>query len=164
MKKILLTITLYLLSAHYCVATKNLEDVLPVLQMATSKATTDKVSQMMGKPEKIEENGRRTRWYYNCGELNIIFCWNKRLGTFEQVSIVQKQPKQDIFDERLSVMLKSGKTDVKQVLELLGTPRDMTIKGSKQVMHYFYKNNTLRLFFRDNILVDYTLIGQSRYM
>jgi hypothetical protein len=164
MKKLLFLIAL--VSISWCSALfgnampKNL---LSIVKAASSNPTPEGITAILGHPIKTEESRRKTTFYFDGGSVNVVMSWDARTGEFEQMWMSAKSTESiTAFDEKLSSQLQSGKTDVTQALNLLGTPSTLTIKGSRQELHYNYTSHILRLFFRDNILVDFTLIGQRR--
>jgi hypothetical protein len=159
MKKVLCLFVILLLTVSGpCFAKEiNSDDLLSLVKLTAISATPDKVTSILGKPMKVEENKKRTSWYYNHGNTNLVISWSKKSTLFEKFSFTCESAKKSVFDTRLSKKLKSGATDIITALALLGTPKDMTIKGAKQEMHYAYEHNVLRLFFRDRMLVDYCL-------
>lgn len=135
----------------------NSEDLLSLIDLSPATATQTKVSALFGMPEKVEESRKRTTWYYTNGTATLSICWDAKSALLQKFSFSNEVVQKQVFDTRLSAKLKSGATDVIQVLKLLGTPKDMTIKKATQEMHYAYAHNVLRLFFRDRVLVDYCL-------
>ncbi len=163
MKKVLFLLFVLSLSAGIrCLGIDHSEKLLSLVNLSTEATTRQKVTDMLGQPEKVEENKKRIWWHYTLGNTNLIVCWNKKSDAFENFSFSSIQAEKSVFDSKLSHKLRSGATDIKQALTLLGTPLDMKIKGATQEMHYAYQNSVLRLFFRDRVLVDYTLLGQVK--
>ena len=162
MRKILfLLITLLFVINGPCQATDHIEDLLSLIKLTPGTATQEKITAMFGKPAKIEENKKRSWWHYNRGNTNLVICWNKKSDLPEKFSFINEPQEKLAFDNKIYSKLKSGATDIMQALKLLGPPKDMTIKTVTQEMHYAYQKNVLRLFFRDRVLVDFTLLSQQ---
>ncbi len=136
-------------------------DLLSLAALTAGETTQEQITAMFGKPEKIEDNKKTISWYYTTDDNSVVLLWNKKSEQFIKCSFTSKPCEKMTFDPRISRKLRSGSTDLTQTLALLGTPEDMTIKESKQEVHYSYQNNVLRLFFRDRVLVDYTLLGRG---
>lgn len=160
MRRIVLCLSLLLLSLS-CICFAKEPDFMSLVALSPGITTREQVTELFGKPERVEDSKKTVSWYYNNAGHSVILSWNKKSDEFVKCSFVSKPCEKTAFDPRLSRKLRSGTTDLAQTLSLLGTPKDMTIKESKQEVHYTYQNNVLRLFFRDRILVDYTLLGQG---
>jgi hypothetical protein len=132
-------------------------DLLSLVNLTPATATQGKITSMLGKPGKIEESKKRTSWYYTSGNTVMVISWSKKSELLEKFSFSCTCTDKCVFDQRLSRKLKSGSTNIVQAMKLLGQPEKMTIKETKQEMHYAYRNNVLRLFFRDRVLVDFCL-------
>lgn len=163
MKKALYSILALLLSLSLnCSAIdRNEAHLLSLLKLTPATATADNITSILGKPEKIEDNKKTTLWYYTMGENNLVISWSKKSNQFEKFTFSNECTDKCPFDKRLSRKLRSGATNLTQTIQLLGAPKDMTIKNSKQELHYTYDDSVLRLFFRNNVLVDYTLLGRG---
>jgi hypothetical protein len=159
MKKLLLLLPLLLITVGLCSAKE--PDLLSLAAVMLPTTTPAQMAAMLGQPAKIEDNKKSKLWHYNLSDGDLVLSWNKKSDQFVKFSFISPQLEKKAFDVRVSKKLKSGKTDLAQTLALLGTPKDMTIKDSKQEVHYAYENSVLRLFFRDRVLVDYTLLGQG---
>jgi len=159
MKKLVCLLAILLIAiSRACIAKEiNSDDLLSLVKLTASAATPDKVTSILGKPAKVEENKKRTSWYYSRGTTNLVISWSRKSALFEKFSFTNDQAKKSVLDTRLSKKLKSGATDIITAIAILGTPKDLTIKAAKQEMHYAYEHNVLRLFFRDRVLVDYCL-------
>lgn len=162
MKKTILFLALVLLTISGISFAKD-PDLLSIASISPGNATQEQIIALFGKPERVEEKKKSASWYYNVNDNKVVLHWDKKSDQFVKCSFTSKPCEEAVFDTRLSRKLRSGTTDLKQTLALLGTPKDMTIKENKQEVHYTYRNNVLRLFFRDRVLVDYTLMGQGRY-
>ena len=160
MKKILfLFFALFLLTGLHTFAIEKSGSLLSLINLSRETATQEKITALLGQPLKIEEHKKRVWWHYSKGNTELVICWNKNSDVFENFSFTCKPGQKCAFDKGIPGKLKSGSTDILQALALLGTPADMKIKGATQEMHYAYANSVLRLFFRNRILVDYTLLG-----
>ncbi len=159
MRKVMLLIPviLFALGISCRAADRNSEELLSFISLTTPTVTQQKVTRMLGTPARIEESKRRIWWHYNHGNTNLVISWNKKSELPEKFSFTSTPAVKPAFDKHLPMKLKSGKTDINQALKILGTPHDMTIRASKQEMHYNYENKVLRLFFRDRTLVDFCL-------
>jgi len=62
-----------------------------------------------------------------------------------------------MLDNEKAKQLHSGETALVDAIKLLGSPKDLEIKGANQQLHYIFKENKLNLFFRNGTLVNYTL-------
>jgi len=133
------------------------EDLLSLATLTMQKTTQTIITTLLGKPGKIEESRKRSKWYYIRGNATMVLCWSKKSATLEKVFFNCETTIKNAFDNSLSYKLKSGVTNINQAIKLLGTPKDMTIKESTQEVHYAYQNSVLRLFFRDQTLVDFCL-------
>ncbi len=160
MKKVLfLFFALLLLASSHVFAIDRSGALLSLVNLSRETATQEKITALLGKPMKIEEHKKRVWWHYSKGNTNLFICWNKKSDVFENFSFTCKPSQKCAFDKCIPGKLKSGTTDILQAITLLGTPADMKIKGATQEMHYAYANSVLRLFFRNRVLVDYTLLG-----
>ena len=159
MKKVLLlllTASLFVTNLGYG-ADHTADALLEWMKLSPSVATQEEVTSLLGKPMKIEDSKKRTWWYYVNGNTNLTILWSNKPATLEKFSFICVAPERTAFDARLSRRLRSGSTSITQVVQLLGVPKDMTIKEVTQEMHYVYSNSVLRLFFRNRTLVDFTL-------
>lgn len=162
MRKLLLFLVLVLVVARPCIAKDyNTDDILSLMGLSGKAATQGQVTALLGSPAKIEESKKRTWWYYTSDKTNLAVCWNNREAGLEKFSFTCDGREKCTFDDRLSRKLRSGKTCIKEALTLLGAPQNMTVKEVTQEMHYAYSNSVLRLFFRNGILVDFTLLGKK---
>ncbi len=159
MRKVLLLLPalMFALGIYSRAADRNSEELLSFISLTTPTVTQQKVTRMLGTPARIEESKRRIWWHYSHGTTNLVISWNKKSELPEKFSFTSTPAVKPAFDKNLPMKLRSGKTDIGQALKILGTPHDMTIRASKQEMHYNYENKVLRLFFRDRMLVDFCL-------
>jgi len=154
----LLLLALVFFAIRPCLATDHdHEELLSIINLSPETITQRSVTSMLGAPGKIEESKKKILWFYNKGKTTMVISWNKKSQLPEKVSFANEVAGTKTFDNSLSAKLVSGTTDMAQVSKILGTPRDMTLKPNKQEMHYAFQNKVLRLFFRDNKLVDYCL-------
>ena len=157
-----LLFALFIVICRPCNAADRSDDLLSLVRLTPGTVTQENITAMFGAPAKVEENSRKSWWMYSQGTTNLIICWNKRSdNSLEKYSFTSGQVQKPAFDGRMCRKLKSGATDIMQALKLLGPPKDMTIKKVTQEMHYAYQNNVLRLFFRNSVLVDFTLLSQK---
>jgi len=161
MKKTLLLLTCILLSVYgKCLAIDHSKNLLSLINVSRETATREKITAMLGQPAKIEENKKHIWWHYTNEQSDLVICWSKKSDLFENFSFTSEPSKKTICDGQLCKQLRSGSTDIIQTIKLLGTPADMKIKGSTQELHYAYQNVAMRLFFRNRVLVDFTLLTQ----
>ena len=148
-----------LFSANAVFAKDQMTDVLQkLIKLEPNKITMNKVSTLIGKPTKVEETGKKTKWYYVQGQGTLILNWENNTYMAKKITYNEEgQPIKKALDYGLLDKLKSGSTDLVQAYKILGLPKDMTIKEQTQEMHYSYENKVLRLFFRKRILVDFAL-------
>lgn len=157
---IILLFSMLLVASRPALAEENSPgSLLSLISMAPAETTQDKITSLLGKPATVEENKRKEWWHYSFDGARVTICWNKRTDALEKLMIENEAYQKGPADSRLK-QLHSGSTDAAQVFNILGTPEDMTIRGITQEMHYSYQNCVLRLFFRNNKLVDFTLLGQ----
>ena len=160
MKKVMfLFLALFLFTGVRLLAIDRSGNLLSLVNLSHETATQEKITALLGQPMTIEEHKKRVWWHYSNDNSNLVICWNKKSDVFENFSFTCKPGQKCTFDKCIPRKLKSGSTDILQALALLGTPMDMKIKGATQEMHYSYANSVLRLFFRNRVLVDYTLLG-----
>jgi len=158
-KKLLLLLPLFLITCGLSFAKE--PDLQSLAAITPQLASPGQMAAMLGQPTRIEENKKKTLWHYDLGDCDLVLSWDNKSDQFVKFSFINQPVQKKAFDARISRKLRSGTTDLSQALALLGTPKDMTIKESKQEVHYTYENSVLRLFFRDRVLVDYTLLGQG---
>ncbi len=140
---------------------RSTNEVISWMNITPKTTKPEGVTSLLGKPLKIEEGKKRTFWYYNHGNDNIVISWNNKSDLLEKFSFTCESHEKNTFDNRLQGKLKSGITDIIEAIKLLGIPKDMTIKSETQELHYTYQNSVLRLFFRNRTLVDFTLLTQQ---
>lgn len=161
MKKILFALLplLFLFTLSSRATDFNSDELLSLITLTPSISTMEQVTSILGRPLDIQENKKRTWWFYNHGSTNLTLSWNNKSGQLEKFSLANKSEEEKAFDARISLRLRSGVTDINQAIAILGMPKNMTIKEVTQELHYAYKNSILRLFFRNRLLVDFTLLG-----
>lgn len=162
MKQIVAILLLFLVVGTASAVPTTAEKLLALVKLAPERVTRDKVVSILGQPGKIEETKRGSKWLYNYSNTTLTMHWNKKSGIAEEFSFTCRNPQICSFDKKNECKLKEGSMSMQQAVSLLGPPHDMTVKSSKQVMYYNYQGNILRLFFRNRVLVDYTLLlGQK---
>ena len=156
-------IWILVLGVHTAQAYSNpAEKLLLLVKLAPEKVTRDKIIALLGNPAKIEESKKGSRWYYTYDNTKLMLQWSKRSAAVAEFSFSCNNPKICPFDRKKECKLKEGAMSMQQAVALLGPPHDMVVKSNKQIMFYNYQGNTLRLFFRNRTLVDYTLLlGQK---
>jgi len=138
------------------------EKLLSLVKLAPEKVTRDKIIALLGNPARIEDSKKGSKWYYSYADTKLTLQWSKRSDAVEEFSFTCRNPKICPFDKNKECKLKEGSMSMQQAVSLLGPPHDMVVKSNKQIMFYSYQGNTLRLFFRNRTLVDYTLLlGQK---
>ena len=158
MKKVLFLLLLVTGASRACLATDyNSEELLSLIKLSQEAATPANITSMLGKPSKVEDDKKRTVWYYDHGNSSLVISWNKKSSQLEKFSFSDDLVEKSVFDIRTSKRLQSGVTSLTDAFKILGTPMDMTVKEMTQELHYSYQNKILRLFFRNKTLVDYTL-------
>ena len=165
MRKLIYALMVLLVAAGKPCAAKddNTNDVLVALvSLAPADATPEKIKHVLGSPASVDEGKKRTEWHYSVGGNDVTVSWNNKTQEFEKLSFTNSCNEKCEFDSRLSRKLRSGRTDLRQTISILGAPKDMTVRGSKQELHYSYNNSVLRLFFRNHVLVDFTLMSGVR--
>jgi hypothetical protein len=145
-----------------CMAIDNTPDnLLSLVKLMPGTTTMDNVTFMFGKPAKVEESKKSTKWYYNNGATNLVVCWDNKSALLSKFSFKSDPATKSVFDKKQQSLLKSGTTDISQAIKLLGMPLDMNIRENTQEIHYAFQHNVLRLFFRDRVLVDFCLISNQ---
>ena len=163
MRKIsFLLIAFSFIQSSLCLAKSlSTEEVLALININPKTSTPAHVTKVLGQPADIAEGRKRTKWYYNNEDNNVTISWNNKSDALERFYFKKTGAEKANFDFSVGKKLQSGTTDIYQAIKLLGLPDDMTIKSVTQVVHYEYKNNALRLFFRDRVLVDFTLLSNN---
>ena len=163
MKK-LIVFALLLQGLHCpCRAFDKKDKFLSVVKLPPQTVTKDKISSLLGQPQRIEENKKGCVWYYQQDSSVLSVHWRNNSINAEKYSFNHIGTKKSPFDYKIQQNLKEGVLDMYQAVLLLGTPKDMTIKEGTQVMRYSFQGNMLRLFFRDRKLVDYALVESANH-
>lgn len=139
----------------------NTDELLKLIRLISTATTQQQLLASLGKPAKVEEKNRRTWWYYDQGVNNVSVCWNNKDAQLERLDFKSGSEKKDTLNISVSANFQSGKTELQDAVKLLGIPKYMVIRENRQEAHYVYNNSTLRLFFRDRVLVDYALTSQN---
>ena len=160
MKKVLFFFFCLLVAFNNLCLAKDPDNLLSLIGLSRETVTQEKITSILGKPVKIEENNKKIWWHYTNDNTNLVICWNKKSDLFENFSFKNLQVEKTVCNNQVCRKLQSGATDIVQALKLLGTPADMKNKGATQELHYAYQNSVLRLFFRNHVLVDFTLLSQ----
>ncbi len=143
-----------------CLAKDHSDNILSLLKLSGESVTQEKITAILGTPVSIEQNSKRIWWHYENENTSMVICWNKKSDLFENFSFKSQPGIKTVCDGQLCKKLQSGTTNIVQVIKLLGTPEDMKINNTKQELHYAYENVVMRLFFRNRILVDFTMLTQ----
>jgi len=160
MRKVKILLLLMIVCAGgACHATDNTnsENLISILTMSTDDANQNQVTTLLGKPERVEESKKKSKWYYTNGSISLVIYWTNATEKMEKFSFTSLSAKKNVWDNNASKKLRTGRTNVNQAIAILGMPKDMLVKNGTQQMHYNYQSNVLRLFFRNRTLVDYTL-------
>ena len=160
MRKILFLLFVLFSICLPSMAKDHVDNLLSLLSMSRETVTKEKITSLLGEPASIEESNKRIWWHYTNENSNLVICWNKKSDLFENFSFKNQQNEKTVCDGQLCNKLKSGVTGVTDVVKLLGTPANMKINGTTQQLYYAYQNVKMRLFFRNRILVDFTLLTQ----
>ena len=84
--------------------------------------------------------------------------WEGLPGCIKKVNFkILKGPKMPNIDYRLPDKLRDGETTLSQAIKIFGIPADLELKEKTQEVHYAFADKTVRLFFRENILEDFTI-------
>ncbi len=134
------------------------EKVLSLLKLPPESITRDKVGSVLGKSLQIEESKRGTKWLYTFDSCTLAVYWNREGVAAERFAFTCDANKRCMYDKGLEQKIKEGKMTVSQAVTLLGVPQEMVVKRGTQVMNYTFCSKRLRLFFRDRVLVDHSLI------
>lgn len=134
------------------------EDILNLIKLDHSKTTREGITSLLGTPAQIEESRKRTKWHYKLGKSTLEISWRHDEPLAEKVYFTNEAKEKIVCNLDLQQNLKNGTTDIPQTLKLLGIPANMTIKKVTQIMRYVYEDSMLRLFFRNNKLVDFALV------
>ena len=116
---------------------------------------------MLGKPQKVDLARKSTTWRYAKDSSVLQIRWRNGINHAEKIIFNCSNRNLAKYDPEICRKFKEGKLEVAQAVTELGTPRNMKAQKVTQVLHYHYKNSLLRLFFRDQLLVDYTLVERG---
>jgi hypothetical protein len=134
------------------------DKLLSFLSMNPNDATPEQANTFLGKPDTIEKSNKQNVWRYNSPDEKLVIYWDNKAAKLQKLEFNKMaETAKTTLDNTLPYRLKSGITAMQDAIKLLGFPKGLTIKGANQEMHYFFKNNTLNLFFRKGTLVNYTL-------
>ena len=145
-----------------CYAFDQTSQLLSLVKLSPENVTREKIMSILGKPARIDETRKGTRWYYTFNNSKLMLQWNKNEGMAEKFSFNCTSAPTCIFDKKNECKLQEGKMNVDQAVALLGTPKEMVMKSGKQVLYYNYQNSILRLFFRNRTLVDYAFVDNRQ--
>jgi hypothetical protein len=161
MKTAVLVLLIGLASVNWCKGTdKTCETLLCMVNMSHDQTTQRAVVSLLGNPARVEEGRKRHKWVYENSQSELVIFWGKD-DKIEKFNFSLTAPQKNKWDNNKSRQLKAGQTDVADAIKILGLPKEMEIKSGTQQMRYGYESNVLRLFFRNQKLVDYTLLGFS---
>jgi len=161
MKKVLFFLFFLFISiSRPCFAKDHSDNLLSLLSLSSETVTREKITSLLGKPVSITQNNKREWWHYSNETTDLVICWNKKTDLFENFSFKNEMPEKTVCDGQVCKKLQSGTTNITQAIKLLGTPADMRIKNVTQEIYYAYQNVKMRLFFRNRVLVDFTLLTQ----
>jgi len=161
MSKVYLILVTALSACFCCRATDHSDDIEQFLKLSPGQVTQKRVESIFGKPERVEQSRKNVKWYYSGKEADVVINWGNKSQSLHRFSCNYKNSVCTKFDYSVVGKLKSGTMNLANALKLLGSPRDVLVKESTQIMHYAYENNILRLFFRNGALVDYTLVASK---
>jgi hypothetical protein len=161
MKKVAMIFAFVGLFVSVCIAKEPTNTFLPLLKMAPHRVTQDKVLVMLGKPQKVDLARKSTTWRYAQDSSVLQIRWRNGINHAEKIIFNCSNRNLSKYDPEICRKFKEGKLEVAQAVTELGTPRNMKAQKVTQVLHYHYKNSLLRLFFRDQLLVDYTLVERG---
>lgn len=164
MRKIVFVLLLLVCGHTMCLAASIGDKLMALMKLSPENVTKDKITAILGKPTRTVESKKGSKWYYTVDKnTKLTLQWNKRSGWAEQFSFSCVPGKScGEFDRKNECKLKEGYMSMQQAITLLGAPKEMTVKDSKQIMYYTYNGNMLRLFFRNRTLVDYALVEGRR--
>ena len=140
-----------------CFAEAHTDRFLSIIGIQPEQTKQEDISSLLGQPNKIEQEKKQAVWHYTTKEGNFDVYWSNKTARLEKLSFSSESISKSNWDNRNSKYLKSGETNMTEVIKVLGLPKDMTIKSVSQELHYSYQNNVLNLFFRKGKLVNYCL-------
>lgn len=134
------------------------EKLISILSMKPSETTPANVSTLIGKPDQIDEGGRKNVWYYNSKVGSIVLHWDGKVIKLQRLFFTTiTSTEKTMLDEAKAKQLRSGETALVDAIKLLGVPKELEVKGANQQLRYVFKDSKLNLFFRSGTLVNYTL-------
>src|SRR4051812_33125855 len=103
MRKVMFLLIALMLSLRPCQATDfNGEELLSLLKLTSESATPAKLTSMFGKPLKVEESRKRTKWFYENGAIKMVVWWNKKSALLEKFSFISDEKGKGVFDNGLA--------------------------------------------------------------
>jgi hypothetical protein len=161
--KLLFFIPLFILVQSVCFAIDPVQNFLSLLKLDPKAITKEKVTALLGKPYKVEDNHKILRWTFKTKDDNEIkISWHSKSGTFSLCTYKNTLFRAKDVDKATVNKLTIGTTDISTSVKLLGTPQELIIKDATQTLHYSCPSGLLRLFFRDRTLVDLTFIENRK--
>lgn len=156
MKKTLLLILFSCLTGTCICKTANLsKQLLSLIKLNNDEATPNKISSLFGQPERVEEKNKTAKWFYSNDNTELTLYWDNRSSKLEKYSFKNIQGEKKQWDNAYGRGLRSGTTSLAQVIKAIGMPNDMVAKTNHQDLHYAFQNNTLHLFFRKGVLINF---------
>ena len=122
------------------------------------------VVSVCGKPGKLVEDERKLKLEYAGEKFKLLAEWDKEKGMLKKLSYdLLAAITVPAMDYRLADKLHDGVTGLREVVAIFGNnPKSFVIKENNVELYYVFKDTNLRLFFRDRILVDFTLYGTGK--
>jgi len=158
MRKITLSLLICFALHGISYATDNTLDVLiSLVSIKPDNASKAQITTLLGNPARVEDGRKKSKWYYNNPNGNLVLYWNNDNSQLDKFSFTLSSEQKNVWDNNVSKKLRTGHTDLCEAIKLLGVPKDMLFKNMTQEIHYGYQSNVLRLFFRNHTLVDFTL-------
>lgn len=113
---------------------------------------------IMGTPRNIDVRSRKTVWVYYNDRSKLEIEWEGLPAGIKKLKFeMLKGTKPPKIDYRLPDKLKDGETTIAQAIKIFGEPAEMELKEKTQELHYVFADKNLRMFFRERVLVDFTL-------
>src|SRR4051812_18622873 len=98
MRKVVVLFVLSFFVSTLCLAIDYSDNFLSLLNLSAKNTTKDKVTNLLGRPVKVEENKKKTWWHYNSHNTNLVICWNKKSNMLERYSFKSLSDKKAPFD------------------------------------------------------------------
>ena len=154
----LLVLLLLACGGRICATEKQQNSITALTKLTPDNWTKERLMTLFGKPTQETTEGRKMLWVYQVQEAKISIQWEKEEELARRINFESglNHANREL-DYSLPDKLKLGATPMSQAIKILGMPDDMSLKKSTQEMHYTYNDKVLRLFFRDRVLVDFTL-------